>query len=370
MKLALGLALGVAVLVTVITLMIIYIPKETSSTGEPPITEWKIFKDYRFASQMDVDSFLKDFNFNLKDYNETQVKYTADSSLVTYESNQLVIKPGKTTTDGCTDTTNGNVCIEGTKLVSKFSLVPNRVIAFRVSSIPGNWSKPGTTPSWPAIWLANSTGTWGKDAGEIDIYESVNGEAQGARTTQHTPPKCIMNGSVLGKSVLKQDNCNAGSSPSFPGEGCGIEMIDTTSSQNGTFACMWLVDEKAKTGGLEFFYWKHEDKTVYDLTGVFGKFPDPTKWGQNKYGNFTMSPSLCSYDHFSSFNLIINNSYCGQWSGVAYNGGPSACKKALEKIDKSMLVWRFDNIVILKKGEDINVPLYEQPSGNELLHIW
>ena len=176
------------------------------------------------------------------------------------------------------------------------------VIAFRVSSIPGNWSKPGTTPSWPAIWLANSTGTWGKDAGEIDIYESVNGEAQGARTTQHTPPKCIMNGSVLGKSVLKQANCNAGSSPSFPGEGCGIEMIDTTSSQNGTFACMWLVDEKAKTGGLEFFYWKHEDKTVYDLTGVFGK--------------------------------------------------------ALEKIDKSMLVWRFDNIVILKKGEDINVLLY------------
>ena len=77
-----------------------------------------------------------------------------------------------------------------------------------------------------------------------------------------------------------------------------------------------------------------------------------------------MSPSSCSYDHFSSFNLIINNSYCGQWSGVAYIGGPSACKKALEKIDKSMLVWRFDNIVILKKGEDINVPLYEQPSGN------
>lgn len=174
---------------------------------------------------------------------------------------------------------------------------------------------------WLAIWLANSIGTWSKDAGEIDIYESVNGKAQGARTTQHTPPKCIMNGSVLGKSVLKQANCNAGSSPSFPGEGCGIEMIDTTSSQNGTFACMWLVDDKAKTGGLEFFYWKNEDNTVYDLTGVFGKFPDPTKWGQNKYGNFTMSPSLCSYDHFSSFTLIINNSYCGQWWSVCLQKG-------------------------------------------------
>jgi len=53
--------------------------------------------------------------------------------------------------------------------------------------------------AWPAFWLAPATGSWGTTGGEIDIYESVNGENKGVATTMHSSPGCIMQASVPGK---------------------------------------------------------------------------------------------------------------------------------------------------------------------------
>ena len=59
---------------------------------------------------------------------------------------------------------------------------------------------PFENGAWPAFWLTAATGTWGTTNGEIDLYESVNGENKGVHTTMHTPPHCIMHASVGGKS--------------------------------------------------------------------------------------------------------------------------------------------------------------------------
>ena len=64
------------------------------------------------------------------------------------------------------------------KLVFNEKLLPNKLIAFRAEQIPFE------NGAWPAFWLAPATGSWGETAGEIDIYETVNGENKGVATNK------------------------------------------------------------------------------------------------------------------------------------------------------------------------------------------
>ena len=81
------------------------------------------------------------------------------------------------------------------KLVFNEKLLPNKLIAFRAEQIPFE------NGAWPAFWLAPATGTWGVTAGEIDLFENVNGDIKGVSSTMHTPPVCYMQASVAGKST-------------------------------------------------------------------------------------------------------------------------------------------------------------------------
>ena len=82
------------------------------------------------------------------------------------------------------------------KLVWNEKLLPNKIVAFRAEKIPFE------NGAWPAFWLTAATGLWGTTGGEIDIFESVNGLQRGVITTMHTPPNCMMTGTVGGKSTL------------------------------------------------------------------------------------------------------------------------------------------------------------------------
>ena len=80
------------------------------------------------------------------------------------------------------------------KLIFNEKLLPNKLIAFRAEKIPFE------NGAWPAFWLEPATGSWGTTGGEIDMYETVNGENKGIDTTMHSPPGCYMQANVEGKS--------------------------------------------------------------------------------------------------------------------------------------------------------------------------
>ena len=74
--------------------------------------------------------------------------------------------------------------------------MPNKLIAFRAEKIPFE------NGAWPAFRLEPATGSLGKTAGEIGIYETVNGfNFNGVITTMHSPPGCYMQAYVWGKST-------------------------------------------------------------------------------------------------------------------------------------------------------------------------
>jgi hypothetical protein len=261
-----------------------------------------------------------------------------DNRLVSYNTNQMIIRPGERVQIA------GISKIESVKLVSRFTISSNTIIAFRASQIPGDWNKPDETPSWPAFWLAPFSDTWGVTAGEIDIYESVNGSNVGVTTTQHTFTNCKMDGSITGKSTLKSDNCNAGYGITQPSVGCGVIHTDINSARSGTFACAWRVNNDKLTGSIDFFWWPYNDTYV----GVWEQFPKVSDWENAKYASFKIDPYVCSANHFKDFNLVINTNFCGDWSGRVFSGEQSACAAAISKIDTTKQQWRFDAIRVYK----------------------
>ena len=292
---------------------------------------------YNFTDSSKVDDFLADFTFDTDDLNKGSVKYVADNTkkLVSFENKQMIIKPGDIV----------NQKIESVKLVSKLTIKKNTLIAFKASHIPGNWDNPKTTPSWPAFWLRNKSGEWGVDAGEIDIYESINGELGGFYTTQHTFAQCTMDGHIQDKSTSNEANCNKGPDSTHPNIGCGVQHNNDQSARSGTFACVWQVVDDS-TGSIDFFWWPYDDTNV----GAWDISPDVTQWDNAKYASFKFGPQ-CSVTHFNDFNLVINTNFCGEWSGGQFTGGKVACEDAVNKIsleDKKNLEWRFDSIRILK----------------------
>ena len=107
------------------------------------------------------------------------------------------------------------------------------------------------------FWLAPASGSWGFTNGEIDIYETVNGQNTGIHSSMHSPPNCQMSASVSGKSTMDETNCNAGTP--LPYNGCGVTHTDNRSSKSGTFAMIWTADLDNGEGAIVMYWWAHDD---------------------------------------------------------------------------------------------------------------
>ena len=328
-------------------------PTPEDPTPEDPVVtgRWSIDRDYNFADDSSArTTLINDVTFGLQDYNNGNVKYVNKPELISQADGKLTMNVGDVISTGCIKS-GTNQCIESLKVVFKESLLPNKLIAFRAEEIPTE------NGAWPAFWLAPATGSWGITAGEIDLYESVNGLDIGVHSTMHSPPGCYMSAAVSGKSSQSQTNCNAGNP--LPYEGCGITNYDKRSSKSGTFVLDWQADLASGIGHIKTYWWAYDDLSVYETGGVFSSQPDIDLWDAALYGDFEMGDS-CSLDHYSSMNLVLNTQVCGEWAGATYlPGGQSACQAAVATMNKDDLKWVFDDIRIWTDGEDVQVPLYD-----------
>jgi len=177
---------------------------------------------------------------------------------------------------------------------------------------------PSGCGNWPAIWTVGPN--W-PNSGEIDIIEGIN-QNNHNQMTLHSNQGCTMpsNWNQQGHTLTTDCNCANGANGNA---GCGVQDTDTSSfgaqfnsNGGGVFAMQW---EKT---GVYIWFWRRGTVPANINS------PDPTSWGTPKASfPFTgTGPGSCTANHFVNHNLVIDNTFCGDWAGKVWGGCPSTCQ--------------------------------------------
>jgi len=253
---------------------------------------------YSLKNSYSPSDIINNFNyFTGPDPTHGYVYYASNSdahtwNLVTVQNNQAIIRSDSTTVPGSAGRTS-------VRISSQESWTEGLFI-FDVAHMP--WGL-GT---WPAIWTVNG-GVW-PNGGEIDILEGVN-ELANNQMTLHTNAGC---------TVPQAGNCDVVATGNA---GCSIKDGDPRSygkgfnaNVGGVFAMQWAGD------GIYIWFFPNGSIPGDIINGN----PDTTKWGTPS-GSFSFNQGCNGAQHFYNHNIVIDNTFCGDWAGAVFPGGNSAC---------------------------------------------
>lgn len=360
-----------AAVITVVILAILGVfsgdDVSASSTQTPfPKDKWTEIIDYNFNTDGEkaLDSFFQDFQNETEDLNHGNVVYVDSGTsetqgLVTIVNNQMRLKLGARSDTGCVQSTEGtkfpNMCIDSVKFKSRFDLLPTKMVILHAEQIPEN------QPLWPAFWMTTSDPrTQWPNGGEIDIVETV-ADVVGNASTLHSGVNCQVKDPARGPAAISEhSNCNQPSGTLAAGTGCGVTQTVSSSKKNGTFACIWTVNESFTKGNISMFYWPYDSKDASFEHGPLGNDPDPDTWNKFQYADFELGDA-CTPDHFSAMSLVLNIQACGDWAGTVFinpnnpnEKGKDACSQFISSggidTEDHKSQWIIDRIRIFANG--------------------
>jgi len=228
-------------------------------------------------------------------------------NLVTVTNNQAIIRSDSTTVS----TGSGRASV---RLTSQQSWNQGLFI-WDVSHMPYG------SGTWPALWTVNGA-VW-PNGGEIDVVEGVNAIANN-QITLHTNAGCtVPNWQNAESGVPQGGNCDVVATGNA---GCSIMDYDSWSygaqfnaHGGGVYVMQWAVD------GIYVWFFTHGGGIPADITNGA---PNPAGWG-NPRGRFSFGQG-CDGSHFYNHNIVIDNTFCGDWAGAVYPGGNGACQSFVQ----------------------------------------
>jgi len=206
--------------------------------------------------------------------------------------------------------------------------------------------------TWPAWWLCGPN--W-PNQGEIDIIEGVNANTY-VSTTLHTSNGCTMADTTApftgqwGKGTNGQDatNCYVDAPNQSNNQGCGIIGAVGSYGQpfnngaGGVFATEWTSQH------IQMFFFPRNN-IPKDITA---NQPDPTGWGK-PYAYFGLG-SMCPSNHFSNMQMIIDDTFCGDWAGAVFGSqcpGKGSCNSYVQNNPSAFnaAYWWIDYIKVFQQ---------------------
>ena len=362
----------------VLTVIILALLGVFSSSVEPSVTgtlhpegEWseRVFYDFNIDGQAAVDHFLHDYHFDSTDYNGGNVSYVSNNSagLVSLNGDsQLQLGISQTGSDTCMQAVwnpnvfaaNPQMCVDAVKLISNFTIVPNKLVIIKASSIPG------ALATWPAWW---STGADWPNNGEFDTVETANSSSVavpqvGNASTMHTSPDCDQPDRAVPALSNPQGYNDCGEASGY--QGCGSQLINVDSATSGIFVWQWEVTDDLQSGFSNMYYFPYSSTVAADPGGPLSGTPDPSLWTAHMYAQFEFGPDNCTMGHLGPQNSILNTNFCGEWAGAtfpSYDGktGQDACTAYVNDLNldpsNTNTQWRIDTIRIWSKGADRDI---------------
>jgi len=163
--------------------------------------------------------------------------------------------------------------------------------------------------TWPAFW---SLGPDWPSNGEIDIIEGVNTNNKNLMSL-HTSNNCTTAGANE-TGVLITSNCFIDKANT----GCGVQSA-TTSSYGSGF--------NSAGGGVYAMEWTSTAIRIWFFrrtavpASIIANDPNPAKDFGRPTANFQGSCEID--DHFAKHNIILDNTFCGDYAGNSY--GSTTC---------------------------------------------
>ncbi|KAJ6481084.1 glycoside hydrolase family 16 protein [Mycena sanguinolenta] len=180
--------------------------------------------------------------------------------------------------------------------------------------------------TWPAVWETNEA-TW-PAGGEVDIIEGVNDQGTD-QITLHTSPGCTMPASrtQTGTSLLLDCDTSVNGNA-----GCGV-TVGKAPSYGPTFNSDgggWYAIERT-TSFINVWFWSRNDASVPADVKAGGTSVNTNAWGVPAANFPNTDCNLAQF--FSSNNIIINLTFCGDWAGAVYaqSGCPSTCNSYVDQ---------------------------------------
>ncbi|KAI0056594.1 hypothetical protein BV25DRAFT_1903121 [Artomyces pyxidatus] len=171
---------------------------------------------------------------------------------------------------------------------------------------------------WPAFWSKGPT--W-PDNGEIDIIEAVN-LMNANQYALHTLPGCTQPQGVMQTGASGQGDC---SQPS----GCVVSETKPNSFNEGFAQAgggVWAT--QFDVAGIFIWYWSRPDIPPSVLTATSTSSIDISQWGPPSASYPASSCNIPQF--FSSQQLVIDITLCGNWAGIppvynpqCLNSGPT-----------------------------------------------
>jgi len=168
--------------------------------------------------------------------------------------------------------------------------------------------------NWPAIWTVGPNWPY---SGEIDIVEGVNKNSRN-QMTLHSGPGCTMpsNWNQVGKTLTTDCNSANGANGNA---GCAVQAANALSfgtGFNGNGGGVWAM--QWETTGIFIWFWQRGQ-----VPGdVNGGSPNPAGWG-TPGASFPFQgtgPGSCPTSLFKDQQIVIDNTFCGDWAGNTFNG--------------------------------------------------
>ncbi|KAJ1557577.1 hypothetical protein HK405_015677, partial [Cladochytrium tenue] len=173
--------------------------------------------------------------------------------------------------------------------------------------------------TWPAAWILGPSWPAG---GEIDVIEGVNLQTNN-RMTLHTSSGCTMSSQVQTGSVVSTD-CVAADNGN---EGCSVQAATTTSygsgfnsNGGGVYVTEW------STSAIKIWFFPR-GSIPSDVAAGGATLTPSSSWG-TPAADFPLG-SACTASHFSSMQIVLDLTFCGDWAGSVFTcsgSGNAACQ--------------------------------------------
>lgn len=183
-------------------------------------------------------------------------------------------------------------------------------------------------------------------AGEIDIIENINGDANIHNTIHACPQMCDSEWNNDGVII----NC-ANAKPTDVNPGCSGKAYEIKKPE-GTFACLWEQDM------IRFYYWE-PGSAVSGSGGPLSAMPNPVLWNGIPLKNTVKlleTDSVCDDTkhqpwqckncaesntcNFQNMKMIFNVTLCGIWAGNEFDSTDNSldhCKEYIRGKGKSAI---------------------------------
>ncbi|PCH39741.1 glycoside hydrolase family 16 protein [Wolfiporia cocos MD-104 SS10] len=174
---------------------------------------------------------------------------------------------------------------------------------------------PQGCATWPAIWETNPNE--GTSGGEVDILEGVN-DVEPDSVTLHTTGTCTMPSSRNQLGTSLSDNCSSSDTIEDGNNGCAVDA-PYTSSYGPTFnnygGGYYALERTAEY--IRVWFWSRNDTGVPSEVSSGSSDINTSEWGTP----IAFFPDTdCDFSkEFTSHNIIIDLTFCGNWAGAAFS---------------------------------------------------